>query len=135
MTRHQSPHRLAPKRMPAVKIVEICVAASLVTALAPGAQTEAQAQPRDPTVVAGVAYVPYGDLDLASPSGEKMLSTRVWKAAKKLCRVEVALMDFVTQVCIRNAYEGARPQILSAIDQARNPSLTAKSGTVLVSAR
>jgi UrcA family protein len=123
--------------MPALKIVEICVAASLVTALAPAAQTQAQAQPQphDPTVVAGVAYVPYGDLDLASPSGEKMLSTRVWKAAKKLCRVEVALMDFVTQVCIRNAYQGARPQILSAIEQAGSPSLAAKSGTVLVSAR
>lgn len=133
MTRHQSPNRPAPKRMPALKIVEICVAASLVTALAPTAR--AQPQPHDPTVVAGVAYVPYGDLDLASPSGEKMLSTRVWKAAKKLCRVEVALMDFVTQVCIRNAYQGARPQIVSAIEQARSPSLAAKSGTVLVSAR
>lgn len=133
MTRHQSPNRPAQKRMPALKIVEICVAASLVTALAPTAR--AQPQPHDPTVVAGVAYVPYGDLDLASPSGEKMLSSRVWKAAKKLCRIEVSLIDFVTQVCIRNAYQGARPQILSAIEQAGSPSLAAKSGTVLASAR
>lgn len=135
MTRHQSLKRPAPKMRPALKIVETCIAASLLTALAPAALAQTQAQPDDPTVIAGAAYVPYGDLDLASAAGEKVLTTRVWRAAKKLCRIEVSIIDMVTQVCIRNAYHDARPQIVSAIEQARNPDLAAKSGKVLVSAR
>ncbi|MGS1015624.1 UrcA family protein [Allosphingosinicella humi] len=118
-------------KAPTLRIMETYIAASLVTALAPAAL----AQNQDPTVIAGVAHVPYGDLDLASPAGEKVLTSRVWRAAKKLCKPNASLTDIVTQACVRNAYHDARPQILSAIARARNPSLAALSGSVGVRVR
>ena len=125
MTRHPS------LKITALKLVESCVAISLATALAPAAL----AQAHDPTAIAGVAHVPYADLNLASPAGEKALTARVWAAARTLCRPNASLTDIVAQACVRNAFHDARPQILTAIEQARNPSLVSLSGAVRVRVR
>lgn len=116
-------------KTPALKMVSSCIAASLACAVAPPALAQ------DPTVVAGVAYVPYRDLDLASRAGEKALTARVVAAAKRLCQPIGSATDIAGQACIRNAFYDARPQILSAIEQARNLSFADMSGVVHVRVR
>ena len=66
--------------------------------------------------------VSFRDLDLSSPTGEKTLIRRVGGAVRYVCS---SASDFMREAsCKSVAWNGARPQIARALEQARtNPAL------------
>ena len=80
-----------------------------------------------------IRRIGYGDLNLASASGEKVLKRRVGSAIRSLCdeaagpdtgdlHSSVAIMD-----CGREAWGQARPQMTRAVARAREIALTGTS--------
>ncbi|HET9427616.1 MAG TPA: UrcA family protein [Allosphingosinicella sp.] len=78
--------------------------------------------------------VSYADLDLATDRGERVLTRRVSVAVQDVCFHD-GEHPFMVNVCKRSAWQGAGPQMASAIQRAReNPGL-AMGGSITVAAR
>ncbi|WBX82994.1 UrcA family protein [Sphingosinicella microcystinivorans] len=107
--------------MTLVKISAIAFAAAMTTAaFAPAAhameETVIEANTARP-----VAYVKYGDLNLATDAGVKTLHDRVRRAATAMC-VERGIRDLRREMagiaCRNAAISSAAPQITAAINNA-----------------
>jgi UrcA family protein len=124
--------------MTCAKIVSLCVA----TAITAGGffVVSPPASARQPIVVTGpsredivVRRVSFADLNLASTSGEKTLNHRVGGAVTSLCIEAVgpdtrSLSSTIANMrCTRQAWDGARPQIASAVQRAREIAATGSS--------
>lgn len=93
-----------------------------------------------PIVVSGaispdlvVRRVSYADLDLASARDEITLGRRVGGAVKQVCREATGGNDGSLRVrtafahCGNKAWDGARPQIATAVQRARDIAMTGSS--------
>ena len=93
--------------------------------LAVAAPVHAQAFTRPVTVTAHRDFlterVPYGDLTLASKQGRSILYQRVGAAVNRVCPgVDAEGLTYNAQDCKDFAWEGARPQIRTAIKRAKS---------------
>jgi UrcA family protein len=123
------------------KILSLCVATAITAGGLFIFSPEASARP--PIVVTApdiaVRHVSYADLNLASLSGEKTLNRRVGSAVDSVC-IEAVGSDTSTLAgnianrrCNRGAWNGARPQIVRAVERARQIAATGSS-TIAASA-
>ena len=83
--------------------------------------------------------VRYGDLNLASAAGEKARVRRVGGAVREVCQPYGNSFEdhLIIRSCKSYAWQGARPQIASAIQRARfnGSSLAAASLTISIAGR
>ena len=81
-----------------------------------------------------IQRVGFGDLDLATVQGARILARRVGGAVQEVCFHD-GEHPFMVNVCKRSAWQDAAPQMASAIQRARaNPGL-ALGGSIRVAAR
>jgi UrcA family protein len=73
--------------------------------------------------------VPYGDLNLATRSGEKTLYRRVGFAVRSVCEESLGpgAPFYADTSCRSYAWRGARPQIARALQRAREMALKGSS--------
>ena len=65
--------------------------------------------------------VKYGDLQLLTANGEKVLLNRVRRAVREVCPWETSsATDYLTYDCRDFAWKGARPQMAAAVERARS---------------
>ena len=80
-------------------------------------------------------HVPYGDLSLATKSGQRNLYRRVGRAVVDLCPLVEEKEDWYdVQGCRDFAWRGARPQIRRAFDLALSGSSLAMTTSITISA-
>lgn len=113
-------------------------------ALAIGTATRALSQPpytRPLTIVAHrpeptlTRIVPYGDLSLATKEGKKVLMHRVGMAVTEVCpAVDENGEALDVFACENFAWDGARPQIHNAVQQALAGGITTTAAIAIVSA-
>ncbi|HYJ53177.1 MAG TPA: UrcA family protein [Allosphingosinicella sp.] len=117
---------------------------ALAIAVAAAAATGAAAQSRDVTILARTApadvlveYVRYGDLNLASASGQARLEDRVRNAVDAVCPAGFAIdLNAAAQSnsCKVAAFTDARSQMDAVIAQARSGQLALAGGGIRVAA-
>lgn len=104
------------------------VGAALICAVVIGATASpvGAATPRPLTVVGhphdfATRYVPYGDLDLASATGQQALKGRVGAAVNDACMEAVTSADLPGRFdCGSDAWSNAAPQIARAVRRAQD---------------
>jgi UrcA family protein len=119
------------------KIVSLCVATAITAGgffvVSPPASARQPIVVTAPAVDMVVRRVSFADLNLASMSGEKTLNRRVGGAVTSVC-IEAVGPDtrsldstIANMRCTRHAWNGARPQIASAVQRARQIAATGSS--------
>lgn len=120
-----------------VALVGSIMATSIVLALSAGpaaARENIVITSPQQTELTRTQRVSFRDLDLATVQGERALTRRVSVAVQDVCFHD-GEHPFVLNTCKRSAWNGARPQMASAIERAReNPGL-AMGGSIVVAAR
>lgn len=80
--------------------------------------------------------VEYGDLNITTQTGQKLLLRRVDRAVRDLCEIGFGYEHYLeTRSCRSFAWGGARPQIASALARARMGQVAALSASIPVSAK
>jgi len=118
------------------KALSMCAAVGITTfgvlLMSPDASAKQPIVVTAPTHLV-VRHVSYADLNLASASGEKILNRRVGTAVGDLCLEATggdnrSLHGTVNMMrCKSEAWGGARPQIASAVQRAREIAFTGSS--------
>lgn len=113
------------------KLISMCAAVALTAggliALAPAASgKDRPVVVRAPDDPAPTRRISYADLNLASLAGEATLNRRVRGAVSSVCNEAVGPSPilFSEQACRKFAWSGARPQIASAVQRARDIAST-----------
>jgi UrcA family protein len=125
------------------KLASICAGIAMTAAGLTVVPTAAWGRPipRDVIVVPQdvvVRDIGYGDLNLATDAGEKMLNSRVRGGIKSLCiealsEVEGAFgYDWESAICHNSAWTQAKPQMAQAVQRAREIALTGRSNIAAV---
>lgn len=132
--------------MATIKLAPLCAAVAITVSGVFLIASPSAAADR-PVVVEGsplegavVKRVDYGDLNLASRDGEKLLYRRVGRAVGQVCnKANPSVPHTVLWSCRGLSWESARPQIATALDRARAMAARGESpmiaGTVLVAAK
>ena len=77
-------------------------------------------------------HVPYGDLQLASKAGQRVLYRRVGVAVREVCPLTAEDGNWYDiEDCRRFAWRGARPQMKRAFDRALSGSSLAMSSITI----
>lgn len=100
----------------------------MMLALALAVPTVATAGTNQPQGNPPKLEVSFADLDLTTPEGEAALDRRIHAAARVLCAdlgIVGALEDAARLRCIRNAVQGAKPQVAIAVQTARGQRMLA----------
>lgn len=79
--------------------------------------------------------VKFGDLNIASSEGHKLLLRRVGHAVGEVCEAPDFELYYFDRACRRGAWAGARPQIAAALERARRNGFASAPMTVSVAAR
>lgn len=116
--------------------------ATLITAAALAlTATPLHGRPSKPVVITGeqqdavTTRVTYADLNLASAVGERALNRRVSFAVQDVCGEAVGQSDiWMMHYCSVDAWKGARPQIATAVQRAREMAFTGSSTIAAASA-
>lgn len=111
----------------AVAVAVACVTSGVPSALA---QTKPVTVYAPPSEGVRTVRVSYRDLNLASQSGEKMLTSRVGSAVRQACSNEgggISSLDNDYFTCARGAWGDARPQMARAITRAHEIALNGTS--------
>lgn len=79
--------------------------------------------------------VKYGDLNIASAQGHKLLLRRVGHAVGEVCEAPDFDLYYIDRACRKGAWAGARPQIAAALERARKNGFASAALTISVAAR
>lgn len=79
--------------------------------------------------------VKYGDLNIASAQGHKILLRRVGQTVGQVCSAPDFDLYYIDRACRKGAWAGARPQIAAALERARTNGLASAAMTISIAAR